>query len=159
MKKLLKKTGSGKQLGEALLEYWNTPRVCDGLSPAQWIFGRRQWTQAPAPVQQCRRFSDKKLASQKKVRLENAEKVKEKGPKIAGHEFKVDDRVVTQNTLTKLWDTHGIVTMRHSKRRFCIKVEEGQSFSRNGKLIKLSATGITPNLIQACCPKKTMLHP
>ena len=129
MKKLLKETGSRTQFGEALLEYQNTPRVCDGLSPAQWIFRRRQPTLAPAPVQQYRRISDKKLASHMKVRLENAEKVKEKGPKIAGHEFKLGDRVVPQNSLTILWDTHGIVTKRHSKRRFRIQVEEDHSFS------------------------------
>ena len=36
-----------------------------------------------------------------KTRLENAEKVKEKGPKLAGHEFELGDRVVFQNPLTK----------------------------------------------------------
>ena len=44
MKKLLKTTGSRRQLGEALLEYRNTPRVSDRLSPAQWLFGRHQQT-------------------------------------------------------------------------------------------------------------------
>ena len=44
MKKQIKKTGSRKQLGEALLEYRNTPRVCDRLSLAQWMLGRRQGT-------------------------------------------------------------------------------------------------------------------
>ena len=31
MKKLLKETGRRTQLGEAMLEYRNTPRICDGL--------------------------------------------------------------------------------------------------------------------------------
>ena len=64
-----------------------------------------------------------------KARLENAEKVKEKSPKLAGHEFELSDRVVAQNSLSKLWDIHGIVTKRHSKRRFHIQADEGNSFS------------------------------
>ena len=144
MKKLLKKTGSRRQLGEALLEYRNTPRVCDGLSPAQWMFRWRQRTRAPASVQQYKRISDEKLASHMKARLENAEKVKENGPKLAGHEFKLGDRVVAQNPLTKLWDTHGIVSEKLSKRRYRIQTDEGYSFLGNGKFIRLSATSLTP---------------
>ena len=144
MKKLLKKTGSRRQLGEALLEYRNTPRVCDGLSPAQWMFGRRQRTRAPAPTQHYRRITDEQLAGHMKARLDNADKVKENGPKLAGHEFQLGDRVVTQNPITKLWYTHGRICRKHSKRRYRIQADEGHSFSRNGKFIKLSATGLTP---------------
>ena len=79
-----------------------------------------------------------------KARLDNADKVKENGPKLAGHEFQLGDRVVTQNPITKLWDTHGHVCHKHSKRRYRIQADEGHSFSRNGKFIKLSAAGLTP---------------
>ena len=48
-----------------------------------------------------------------KARLENAEKVKENGPKLTGHDFKLGDRVVPKNPLTKLWDTHELVTKKH----------------------------------------------
>merc|ERR1712116_78907 len=68
MKKLLKKTGSRRQLGEALLEYRNTPRVSDRLSPAQWLFGRRQRTRAPAPAHHYKRITDEQLASHMKAR-------------------------------------------------------------------------------------------
>ena len=93
------------------------------------------------------------LASHIKARLENAKKVKEKGPKLAGHEFKLGDIVVAQTPLSNLWDTHGIVTKRHSKRRFRIQADEGNSFSRNGKFIRLSATGPTPDLDQGLLPQ------
>ena len=108
------------------------------------MFGRRQQTRAPASVQQYKRISDEKLASHMKARLENAEKVKENGPKLAGQEFKLGDRVVAQNPLTKLWDTHGIVSEKLSKRRYRIQTDEGYSFFRNVEFIRLSATSLTP---------------
>ena len=82
-----------------------------------------------SPLLQYKRISDKKLASHMKARLENTKKVKEKDPKLTGHEFELGDRVVAQNPLSKLWDTHKIVTKRHSKWRFRIQADEGNSFS------------------------------
>ena len=64
-----------------------------------------------------------------KARLKNAEKVKERGPKLTGHEFELGDRLVTRNPLTKLWDNHRIMTKKHSKRRFHIQADEGNGFS------------------------------
>ena len=139
MKKLLKKTGCRRQLGEALLEYRNTPRVGDGLSPAQWLFGRRQRTRAPAPIQHYQRITDAQLANHMKERLVNAEKVKENGPKLASREFQLDERVVVQNPITKLWDTHGCISHKLAKRRYRIRADEGHFLMRNGKFIKLSA--------------------
>ena len=144
MKKLLKKTGSRRQLGEALLEYRNAPRVGDELSPAQWLFGRRQRTRAPAPKQQYQRISDAQLATHMKKRLENAEKVKENGPKLTSPEFQLDDRVVVQHPITKVWDTHGRITRKFNRRRYRIQADAGHTLIRNGKFIKLSATHEPP---------------
>ena len=47
MKRLVKTTKNFDEFKRALLEWRNSPRV-DGLSPAQWAFGRRQKTDAPA---------------------------------------------------------------------------------------------------------------
>ena len=74
-----------------------------------------------------------------KKRLENAEKVKENGPKLASPAFKLGDRVVVQHPVTKVWDTHGRITRKLSKRRYRIQADEGHTFFRNGKFIKLSA--------------------
>ena len=79
-----------------------------------------------------------------KARLDNADKVKENGPKLAGHEFQLGDRVVTQNPITKLWDTHGLICHKFSNRRYRIRADEGHNLTRNGKFIKLSAAGLTP---------------
>ena len=84
------------------------------------------------------------LANLMEARLENAKKVKENDPKLSGHEFELSDRLIAQNPLTKLWDTHGIITKKHSNRSFRVQANEGHSFSRNGKFIRLSATGPTP---------------
>ena len=45
-----------------------------------------------------------------KTRIEAPEKVKEDGPKKASYKFKLGKQVVAQNSFTKLWDTHGIMT-------------------------------------------------
>ena len=151
LKKLLNKTGSKRQLGEALLEYQNTPRVGDGLSPAQWLFGRRQRTRAPAPTQHYRRITDTQLAHHMKERLVNAEKVKEDGPKLASRPFQLDERVVVQNPITKVWDTHGRIDRKLTERRYRIQADEGHYLMRNRKYIKLSARA-EPGRMQANAP-------
>ena len=149
MKKLLKKTGSRRQLGEALLEYRNAPRVGDELSPAQWLFGRRQRTRAPAPKQHYQRITDAQLATHMRKRLENAEKVKEHGPKLTSPEFQLDDRVVVQHPITKVWDTHGPITRKFTRKRYRRQADAGLLYGagarpRNGKFIKLSAAREPP---------------
>ena len=47
MKHLLGKTKSYEKFRFTLREWRNTPRY-DGLSPAQWLYGRRQRTEAVA---------------------------------------------------------------------------------------------------------------
>ena len=74
-----------------------------------------------------------------KERLSNAEKVKENGPKLASREFQLDERVVVQNPITKLWDTHGRISHKLTERRYRIQADEGHFLMRNRKFIKLSA--------------------
>ena len=81
-----------------------------------------------------------------KKRLDNAEKVKEKGPKLASQEFQLGDRVVAQDPISKLWDTHGLILEKVSRRRYQIQADAGHVFTRNGKFIRLtSQTGLGPN--------------
>ena len=81
-----------------------------------------------------------------KKRLDNAEKVKERGPKLASQEFQLGDRVVAQDPISKLWDTHGLVTEKISRRRYHIQADAGHVLTRNGKFIRLtSQTGLGPN--------------
>ena len=60
-----------------------------------------------------------------KRRLDNVEKVKE-----AGQKFKLEDRVVVQNTLTKEWDNHGVNTKVLSS-RYKVQAEKGRKYTRN----------------------------
>ena len=157
MKKLLKKTGGRrKQMGQALLEYRNAPRVGDELSPAQWLFGRRQRTRAPATSQQYKRISDVQLAKHMEKRLANAEKVKEKGPKLTSKPFKPGDRVVVQDPISKLWETHGHVVEMVSRRRYCVRADAGHELTRNGKFIRLASQGGLGGQIPGC---KSQAHP
>ena len=79
-----------------------------------------------------------------KKRLENAEKVKECGPKLASPEFQLGDRVVVQHPVTKVWDTHGRITRKYNKRRYLIQADAGHTLFRNGKFIRLSAANEPP---------------
>ena len=123
----------------------NAPRVGDELSPAQWLFGRRQRTRAPAPKQHYQRIADARLATHMKKRLEDAEKVKEHGPKLTSLEFQLDDRAVVQHPITKVWDTHGRITHKFTRRRYRRQADAGAYYmARNGKFIKLSAAHKPP---------------
>ena len=79
-----------------------------------------------------------------KKRLENAEKVKECGPKLASPVFKLGDRVVVQHPVTKVWDTHGRITRKYNKRRYLVQADAGHTLFRNGKFIRLSAANEPP---------------
>ena len=110
------------------------------------MFGRHQRTRAPAPTQQYRRITDTQLANHMEKRLANAEKVKEKGPKLASRAFQPGDRVVVQDPISKLWETHGQITEKISRRRYHVRADAGHKLMRNGKFIRLtSQTGPGPN--------------
>ena len=91
-----------------------------------------------------------------KRRLENAEKVKESGPKLASPEFKLGDRVVVQHPTTKVWDTHGHIIRKYSKRRYRIQADAGHTLTRNGKFIRPSAANEPPT---ASSPKPPSTSP
>ena len=63
VKKLLAKVnGNWFKFRQALLEWRNTPRTSDGLSPAQWAFGHRQRSNLPALPSAFNRISDQDLS-------------------------------------------------------------------------------------------------
>ena len=79
MKCLITKAGPN-DFKSAMLEYRNTPRI-DGLSPAQWYFGRRQRTSVVAAPKAYERINNDALEECFKKREQSYSKVKEKGPK------------------------------------------------------------------------------
>ena len=78
MKYLLGKTGSWKEFRRSLHEWRNTPRSSDGLSPAQWAWGRRQRSEAPALASAYNRISDQEIENALNKRGEVLDKVKQK---------------------------------------------------------------------------------
>ena len=77
MKNLLAKTKNYKDFRHALREWRNTPRY-DGLSPAQWLYGHRQRTEAVAAPEAYQRISDEKLKEHEARRGQRQEKEKER---------------------------------------------------------------------------------
>ena len=92
-----------------------------------------------------------------KERLSNAEKVKEDGPKLASRPFELDERVVVQNAITKLWDVHGRIDRKYTDRRYRIQADEGHYLTRNKKYIKLSARA-EPERMQANAPPQEVVN-
>ena len=92
-----------------------------------------------------------------KERLTNAEKVKEDGPKLASRPFQLDERVVVQNPITKLWDIHGRIDRKFTDRRYRIQADEGHYLTRNKKYIKLSARA-EPGQMQANAPPQEVVN-
>ena len=67
MKHLLGKTDTYIDFRKALLEYRNTPRY-DGLSPAQWYYGRRQRTEAAALPSAYNRLTQEQIEKHENLR-------------------------------------------------------------------------------------------
>ena len=91
-----------------------------------------------------------------KRRLENADKVKENGPRLTSQPFKLGDRVIVQNPLSKLWETHGEVIELLKKRRYRVRADAGHELMRNGKFIRLTSQGGLGGQIPGC---KSQAHP
>merc|ERR1712008_189880 len=75
VKKLLAKTSTYKDFQQALRNYRNCPRY-DGLSPAQWYFGRRQRTEAVAFPSAYSRIPENIMANHEYQRKRNTDKKK-----------------------------------------------------------------------------------
>jgi hypothetical protein len=161
MKHLISKSKDWPSFRKSLLEWRNVPRT-DGLSPAQWLFGRRLRTFTPASSAVYSRVSDAefKNAVEKKKKVINTQEgyfnVKCKNlPKLS-----VGADVLIQDPQSKLWNSRGkIAAIRENKRSYLVSVN-GRNFVRNRKFIrpllvtsdgdddesKQESTEITPNL-------------
>ena len=76
MKYLIAKTQTWGRFRKALIEWRNTPRCSDDLSPAQWALGRRQRSGSPALPTAYDRLSDQALFEAQNRREEVMAKVK-----------------------------------------------------------------------------------
>jgi hypothetical protein len=110
MKKLLKKTPSFTAFRRALRGYRNCPRY-DGLSPAQWYYGRRQRTDVVAFPAAYDSIPDATMALHMERRGKKARKLQSCANKSSRHQapLELGQAVIAQHMLTRRWDQHATV--------------------------------------------------
>ena len=141
MKHLLAKKKSWRAFRKALIEWRNTPRCSDSLSPAQWALGRRQRSSCPALPGAYARLSDQDFSEAMVRREEVMAKVKK--------DFDKDRRSLTKlpvGTLVVLqnrpigakpgrWNRKGSIVERKSDRTYIVEVGD-RRFSRNRRFLR-----------------------
>ena len=140
MKHLLEKTDTNmKKFRSALMEWRNTPRRDDSLSPAQWFLGRRQKTQAIALPSAYERIPDEVLRNHEILRGEAEEQTKKRFDlrSCSRSELTVGTQVVVQHHLTKRWDLAGvIIEVKSNRRSYLVQAENGARYVRNRKFLR-----------------------
>ncbi len=137
VKKLLAKTSTHKLFQQALRNYRNSPRY-DGLSPAQWYFGRRQRTEAAAFPSAYARIPDQTFADHEAQRRRRTEKLrthanKSSRPKSHLH---IGQPVIAQHVLTKRWDQRGMITEdRNNGRSYLVQINN-RKYLRNRRFLR-----------------------
>ena len=156
MKRLLGKTKSFDDFRIALREWRNTPRF-DGLSPAQWLYGRRQRTDAPAIPSAYDRIPDATFAEHEARREEKMEKYQsykdESSRSLA--QMEPGDKVIAQNMLTKRWDAQAtIVSRRRDGRSYWVDIDD-RKFVRNRKFLRPCLIPDPPDAMEPSPTKPT----
>ena len=131
MKHLLEKTDSWEKFQHALLEWRNTPRQHDKLSPAQWFLGRRQKTQAVALPEAYQRISDHDLREAEILRGEKRERTKERTASNPKSILNVGEKVLIQHWRTRHWDLSGTIIEKRNRRSYLVEAENGKRYLRN----------------------------
>jgi hypothetical protein len=142
-KHLLAKTmEQGEDFEEAMAAYRNTPRA-DGFSPAQLMLGRRM--KGPLPMLQSQlevevsnfsagREAREKTQAQSKKQYDSDKKEMEK--------LKKGDSVIVQCQHSKRWTKKAtVISIRRSGHSYNLEDEDGFTFVRNRRFIKLRAQG------------------
>ena len=143
MKHLLGKTKSFGDFRIALREWRNTPRF-DGLSPAQWLFGRHQRTDTPAISSAYQRIPDIKFAEHEARREEKIEK-HQTYKNQTSHSLKLmepGDVVNAQNPISKRWDQEATIVSKRNQRSYVVDIE-GRRFLRKRKFLRPSVLPIS----------------
>ena len=126
-----------RKLTRVLLQYRNMLSQRDGVSPAQKLFGKPMQDTLPAHR---RAFAPQWQASAgdaEKHAVTHKERVEHYYNQHAWSlpEIQVGSSVAIQNTITKLWDIYGIVTMIGPHCRYHIKTASGRVLIRNRRYI------------------------
>jgi len=136
MKYLLEKTNSWEDFRHALLEWRNTPRQHDKLSPAQWFLGRRQKTQAAALPEAYQRISDHDFKEAEIIRGEERRKTKERTPSSPKSSLDIGEKVLIQHWRTRRWDLSGVIIEKRNRRSYLVEAENGKRYLRNRKFLR-----------------------
>ena len=136
MKHLLGKTKSYIDFRKALLEYRNTPRY-DGLSPAQWYYGRRQRTEAPALPSAYDRLSRGQFAVHEEIRRKRKEGKHQPTSTRDRPILAVGTKVLSQNMKTRRWDRWAtVMSKRPDGRSYEVSID-GRVHLRNRRFLRL----------------------
>ena len=114
-----------------MLEWRNTPRQHDKLSPAQWFLGRRQKTQAAALPEAYQRISDNDLREAEIIRGEKRQQTKERTPSNPKSILNIGERVLIQHWRTRRWDLSGVIIEKRNRRSYLVEAENGKRYLRN----------------------------
>ena len=137
VKSILEKSRTDRDVQRALREFRNTPRD-DGLSPAQWLFGRRQRTLLPANPQAYARVSDERLEEHERLRVLGADRKRKKtGTTRTPFEFVKGDIVRVQDLRTGRWTNLAKVIGLRNEGRSAIVLIDGDDTPRLRNRTKL----------------------
>ena len=156
MKRLLEKTSSWREFREALREYRNSQRY-DGLSPAQWLFGRRQRTHAPAMPQAYNRLSNEEINQYDSRRREEVEK--KQIDRRSLQPLSVGQAVHIQNNKTLRWDSEGtIVGIRKKSRSYYVNIDGRRKLRNRIFLRPIEVTKTEVNQPTGCLIKDNVVN-
>ena len=153
MKSLLAKTKDYKTFKHALREWRNTPRF-DGLSPSQWLTGRRQRTEIVAAPEAYRWISDSEIQEHEARRGQRQEQVKAQVNQASRilEPMQPGEAVLVQDPKTRRWTIEATVVSKRNSRSYEVNID-GRIHVRNRRFLKPVAT---PVLLQT---DRTMLPP
>ena len=136
MKHLLGKTTSYDKFRFALREWRNTPRY-DGLSPAQWLYGRRQRTEAVAIPQAYKRITEEEFSEHEARRGKRMKKDKSNADKASRSlkPLRPGDIVYVQDPKSSRWDSTARIFKKRSQRSYIIEAD-GRKYLKNRRFLK-----------------------
>ena len=147
MKNLLAKTGTYPKFRLALREWRNTPRF-DGLSPAQWLTGHRQRTEAIATPKAYQRVTDEQLKTHMDRRGQVQSQTKERVDRSKRdlEQLEPGDQVWVQDPKSLKWSTKAtVLSIRKNKRSYLVKSDD-RVFIRNRRFLRPDPSpGPTPD--------------
>ena len=140
MKSLLAKTKNFRAFRHALREWRNTPRF-DGLSPSQWLTGRRQRTEAVAAPEAYQRINDADVQAHEARRGHRHEQVKANVDQAsrALEPMQPGDSVMVQDHKTRKWMIEATIIARRNRRSYEVDLE-GRTHVRNRRFLRPAIT-------------------